>query len=44
MAAAEVKIRPMEPEDTHGILEVDRKINGVQRPSLIGTKKIYPFL
>ncbi|MDP2970715.1 MAG: GNAT family N-acetyltransferase [Deltaproteobacteria bacterium] len=28
---AEVKIRPMEPEDIHGILEVDRKISGVQR-------------
>ena len=31
MAKAEVKIRPMESEDTHGILEVDRKISGVQR-------------
>lgn len=26
-----VSIRPMEPEDIHGILEVDRKISGVQR-------------
>ena len=30
-AKAEVKIRPMEPEDIAGILEIDRKINGVQR-------------
>ena len=28
---ANVKIRPMEPEDIDGILEVDRKISGVQR-------------
>jgi predicted N-acetyltransferase YhbS len=27
----EVKIRPMEPEDISGILEIDRKISGVQR-------------
>jgi predicted N-acetyltransferase YhbS len=26
-----VKIRPMEPEDISGILEVDQKISGVQR-------------
>ncbi len=26
-----VEIRPMEPEDISGILEVDRKISGVQR-------------
>ncbi len=26
-----VSIRPMEPEDIHGILEVDRKIGGQQR-------------
>ncbi len=31
MAKAEVKIRPMEPEDINGILDVDRKISGVQR-------------
>jgi hypothetical protein len=33
MAAAktEVKIRPMESEDITGILEIDRKISGVQR-------------
>ncbi len=33
MAQKEVKIsiRPMEPEDIHGILEVDRKIGGQQR-------------
>ena len=31
MGGAEVKIRPMEPEDIDGILEVDRKISGVQR-------------
>ena len=31
MAGAKVKIRPMEPEDIGGILEVDRKINGVER-------------
>lgn len=33
MAGPEVKvnIRPMEPEDINGILEVDRKISGVQR-------------
>ncbi len=31
MAGAEVKIRPMEPEDIDGILEVDRKISGVKR-------------
>lgn len=30
-AEAKVKIRPMEPEDINGILEVDRKISGVQR-------------
>ena len=30
-AKAKVKIRPMEPEDITGILEVDRKISGVQR-------------
>jgi predicted N-acetyltransferase YhbS len=30
-AKAEVKIRPMEPEDIAGILEIDRKISGVQR-------------
>ena len=30
-AKAEVKIRPMEPEDITGILEIDRKISGVQR-------------
>jgi ribosomal protein S18 acetylase RimI-like enzyme len=29
-AEAKVKIRPMEPEDINGILEVDRKISGVQ--------------
>ncbi len=28
---AEVKIRPMEPEDINGILEVDRKISGMDR-------------
>ena len=28
---AEVKIRPMEPEDINGILDVDRKISSVQR-------------
>jgi hypothetical protein len=26
-----VKIRPMEPEDISGILEVDQKISGVPR-------------
>ena len=31
MGGAEVKIRPMEPEDIDGILEVDRKISGVKR-------------
>jgi len=33
MAEKDVKvsIRPMEPEDINGILEVDRKISGVQR-------------
>lgn len=31
MAGAEIKIRPMEPEDINGILEVDRKISGMQR-------------
>ena len=31
MAGKEVKIRPMEPEDISGILEVDQKISGVQR-------------
>lgn len=31
MAKAEVRIRSMEPEDINGILEVDRKISGVQR-------------
>ena len=31
MAKEEVKIRPMEPEDISGILEVDRKITGMQR-------------
>lgn len=31
MAGINVKIRPMEPEDISGILEVDRKISGVQR-------------
>ncbi|MDP2971653.1 MAG: GNAT family N-acetyltransferase [Deltaproteobacteria bacterium] len=31
MAIAEVKIRPMEPEDINGILEVDRKISGMDR-------------
>lgn len=30
-AEAKVKIRPIEPEDINGILEVDRKISGVQR-------------
>jgi len=30
-AKAEVKIRPMEPEDITGILEIDWKISGVQR-------------
>ena len=30
-AEAKVKIRPMEPEDINGILEVDRKISGVHR-------------
>jgi ribosomal protein S18 acetylase RimI-like enzyme len=30
-AKAEVKIRPMEPEDITGILEIDRKISGVKR-------------
>lgn len=30
-AKAKVKIRPMEPEDITGILEIDRKITGVQR-------------
>ena len=30
-AKAKVKIRPMESEDITGILEVDRKISGVQR-------------
>ena len=30
-AKVEVKIRPMEPEDITGILEIDRKISGVQR-------------
>lgn len=28
---AKVSIRPMEPEDITGILEIDRKISGVQR-------------
>jgi len=31
MAGKEMKIRPMEPEDINGILEVDRKISGVAR-------------
>ncbi|MBM4349870.1 MAG: GNAT family N-acetyltransferase [Deltaproteobacteria bacterium] len=31
MAGIEVKIRPMEPEDINGILEVDRKISGMDR-------------
>jgi len=31
MGGINVKIRPMEPEDISGILEVDRKISGVQR-------------
>ncbi|MBS3906379.1 MAG: GNAT family N-acetyltransferase [Syntrophaceae bacterium] len=31
MAIAEVKIRPMEPEDINGILEIDRKISGMDR-------------
>jgi predicted N-acetyltransferase YhbS len=31
VAGKEVKIRPMEPEDISGILEVDQKISGVQR-------------
>ncbi|MBM4352092.1 MAG: hypothetical protein FJ106_19645, partial [Deltaproteobacteria bacterium] len=31
MAKAEVRIRPMEPEDINGILDVDRKISGAQR-------------
>ncbi len=31
MAGINVKIRPMEPEDISGILEVDQKISGVQR-------------
>src|SRR3972149_10592188 len=30
-AKAEVKLRLMEPEDITGILEIDRKISGVQR-------------
>jgi len=30
-AKAEVKIRAMEPEDITGILNIDRKISGVQR-------------
>jgi predicted N-acetyltransferase YhbS len=32
-AEAKVKIRSMEPEDISGILEIDRKISGVQRAS-----------
>ncbi|MBS3920193.1 MAG: GNAT family N-acetyltransferase [Deltaproteobacteria bacterium] len=31
MAGIEMKIRPMEPEDINGILEVDRKISGMDR-------------
>jgi len=31
VAGTNVKIRPMEPEDISGILEVDRKISGVAR-------------
>ena len=31
VAPEQVKIRPMEPEDISGILEIDRKISGVQR-------------
>ena len=31
MVGKGVKIRPMEPEDISGILEVDQKISGVQR-------------
>jgi predicted N-acetyltransferase YhbS len=31
MASINVKIRPMEPEDISDILDVDRKISGVQR-------------
>ena len=31
MAGKEVKIRPMEPEDISGILDVDRKISSVAR-------------
>ncbi|MBM4278500.1 MAG: GNAT family N-acetyltransferase [Deltaproteobacteria bacterium] len=31
MADIEVKIRPMEPEDINGILDVDRKISGMDR-------------
>jgi len=31
VAKAEVRIRPMEPEDINGILDVDRKISGAQR-------------
>ncbi len=30
-AEAQVKVRPMEPEDINGILEVDGKISGVKR-------------
>jgi hypothetical protein len=31
MAAAQVKIRPMEPEDISEILDIDRKISGQSR-------------
>ena len=29
--ASELKVRPMEPEDISGVLEIDRKISGKQR-------------
>ncbi len=33
MVQASVKIRPMEPGDISGILEIDRKISGIKRAS-----------